>query len=276
MQFGSIDESKSLFHYTTRDAALGSILPSRRFRFSSFDAMRDPFENQDWALPGGGAIRDADSDKADRRYFEFLHIANAVKRRARLAAFSAAGESDGFFNNHGWSRASMWQHYGEAHRGVCLVFDRELLISAASDSLRAAGLPSPYFKPVKYELDFRYDPTIELSEEVVSLDGSALKEFVFRFVEDHHEDLFYRKSRDWSNEMEYRFVVTAPDYFDQPVEVNIEKALTGIIVGARFPDWAVSGALEIANHMNVLAKKVTWLSHEPFLTKLKPSANWVG
>lgn len=41
-----LDPGKYFFHYTTRDAAFGGILLSRRLRLSPYGVMRDPLENQ--------------------------------------------------------------------------------------------------------------------------------------------------------------------------------------------------------------------------------------
>lgn len=30
--------------------------------------------------------------------------------------------------DRGWARSRMWAQYGESHRGVCLVFDRESMV----------------------------------------------------------------------------------------------------------------------------------------------------
>jgi hypothetical protein len=36
-----------IFHYTTRDAAFGHIIPERRLRLSPYRRMRDPLESKD-------------------------------------------------------------------------------------------------------------------------------------------------------------------------------------------------------------------------------------
>lgn len=266
-----------LFHYTTRDAALGGILPSRKFRFSSFEDMRDPYENKDWSLPGASnvdALNDPEGEAANRRYFEVQAIANDVKRQARLAGFCMSGRVDRNTCDHGWSRASMWEHYGESHRGVCLVFDREKLISSTLESLHSAELPKPYYKPVLYELDFRYNPMIEINREVVDMNSEQLRAFMFQFVEDHNEHLFYRKATDWSTEMEFRFVVTVPDGFSSPIEVDVQDALVGLVAGERFPDWAVPGTLEITRNLEITAKQIVWTGHDTYLTDLEQSIEW--
>jgi hypothetical protein len=46
-----LDPGKYFFHYTTRDAAFGGILPSRSLRLSPYGAMRDPSRTSNGGLP---------------------------------------------------------------------------------------------------------------------------------------------------------------------------------------------------------------------------------
>jgi hypothetical protein len=46
--FRDEDAGRYLFHYTTIEAFLGHILPTRRLRFSPFSEVNDPRESQDW------------------------------------------------------------------------------------------------------------------------------------------------------------------------------------------------------------------------------------
>ena len=50
----SLPADKYFFHYTTRDSAFGSILPSQTLRLSTYGEMRDPLENQPWDFTFGG------------------------------------------------------------------------------------------------------------------------------------------------------------------------------------------------------------------------------
>src|SRR6266516_5387666 len=42
------DPNRYLYHYTTRQAALGSILPTGELRVGLFRYMNDPRESKDW------------------------------------------------------------------------------------------------------------------------------------------------------------------------------------------------------------------------------------
>jgi hypothetical protein len=44
-----------VYHYTTRDAAIGSILPTGQIRLSLFEWMSDPRESKKWLFGGRGA-----------------------------------------------------------------------------------------------------------------------------------------------------------------------------------------------------------------------------
>lgn len=69
-----LDTSRCFFHYTTREAAFGDIIPRRRLRFSTYARMRDPMENKQWAFPAAYWVRnDEPTEVRERAYFEFQH-----------------------------------------------------------------------------------------------------------------------------------------------------------------------------------------------------------
>jgi hypothetical protein len=65
-------------------------------------------------------------------------IDDVLRRSARLLALTTdrepvAGGDPACFFHRGWGRAPLWAHYGNQHRGVCLVLDTLALIEAVRD-----------------------------------------------------------------------------------------------------------------------------------------------
>jgi hypothetical protein len=119
----NLDTSRCFFHYTTREAAFGDIIPFRRLRFSTYARMRDPIENKQWAFPAAYFAREEEADEPrEQAYFEFHHLAAEIFHQAHLLALTVdttyAWPDEEF--GRGWSRARMWEQYAEAHKGVCL------------------------------------------------------------------------------------------------------------------------------------------------------------
>jgi DUF2971 family protein len=270
-----LPEGELLFHYTTRAAAFEHILPTEKLRFSPYRAMRDPLENKAWRPPPAAYWSSAaqgkpgDSGHPETNYWQFNAWASEIWDQAHLLAFTVdaddySEEAKAF--GRGCARARMWEQYGEAHAGVCLVFDRNLLVETINESLEAQDLASPYHHRVEYteagKRPWALEPDMLTSE--------VTQERVAKFIEDHHDELFFLKAKDWRSEYEYRFVVTAPPDLDGHF-VNFGDSLRCIVAGERFPDWQIAGALDLAAAQGADALRLDW-DNEPFLTTLLPDS----
>jgi hypothetical protein len=105
------------FHYTTADAAFRHILPSGTLRLRPYNTMRDPLEAKEWHLGGVGW------GEIEQEFFATYSLAQRAKQCSKLLSLSidtpAADEESSF--GRGYALASMWELYGDAHAGVCLV-----------------------------------------------------------------------------------------------------------------------------------------------------------
>lgn len=225
-----------VYHYTKHTTALDYILNQGTLQLNPFSGVNDPRENKAWRFAlelsdwQGREIEEWDraSDK----------ISSIIKGKAKLACFSmdrqtAVGkcQPDGL-PDRGFARPSMWHHYGEEHKGVCLIFDRKKLDVA----LRSQINEKMFSAEVQYSddgviRDLRHHPfTFSL------VDISSSEEYFSRLnrhVSEWLPELFFRKLQDWQNEEEYRWV-----YFDEdnkPPLLNFQDALEGIILGENFP-----------------------------------------
>jgi hypothetical protein len=252
------------YHYTTRSAAFEQILPTGKLRLSPYARVNDPLESKPWTLQGRWGIGpDLDLERPERAFRDFVQGAHVIWASAKLLALTIDAEK-GYGGKarpfgRGWSRARMWDQYAEQHQGVCLLFRRRKLRRHVLQSLNAQGLAAAYNKPVRYTAG---GP----AERILQLDLGALAEdvtpaFVTRFVEDHNDDLFFLKTRDWETEHEYRFVVTASD--GDYVFVEYADALEAVILGERFPPWQRAGALETCAKAGANIAQMTWAAGVP-------------
>jgi len=250
------------YHYTTREAAFEHILPRRELRLSPYLNMRDPLENKAWGFPAS-TWSDPDPDGSSLAYMQFHRHLNEIRASAKLLSLTRDVTDDPLLENdeeeEGWSLARMWEQYAEAHQGVCLVFRKDPLTRALTASLDGQRLASPYHKPVVYS-------RAAFATGLASLDLAELlkdhsEQAAQRWVEDHHDSLFFRKMPAWRTEREYRFVVTAPG--NDFAYAGFGDALEAVIVGERFPRWQVAGAVDITHAAGAALEQVFWTSGLP-------------
>lgn len=225
-----------IFHYTT-PLGLAAILDSGTLRFSSLDRMNDPRERQMINL----GFRFSGPTPVMPTSDHMTHLSGAVDEIVRGGAFLACFTSEGTqlsrdgFYTRGWARPRNWAQYADDHRGACLVFDRQQFI-ASTDSWLSA-------QPSRLTFDLRhgpieYDDRQSLEADDDWLTGASTDEAVIRAMAEewrtkYWPQLLFRKSTDWSSEMEYRVLVW-PVNRQQPY-IPIIDSLVGIILGSEFP-----------------------------------------
>jgi len=256
-----LDPGRYFFHYTTREAAFGGILPSRRLRLSPYGAMRDPLENQQWrfTFSGRGASDDAAVIRDAAEQDEFERRANE-ETRARSHLLSLTIDADPQDDGErppfcfGGARARMWEQYAERYRGVCLVFDKARLTQRFTEALPGGTVTRIYHRPVIYDGAGMRKPIIEV--DAVRSDP----DFFDGYVEANHGALFFTKILDWQTEHEYRFVaIAAAD--DSSLSIDYSDALKWVIAGNQLADWerpAVVGASRQAGARPLLMRWDRW------------------
>lgn len=233
-----------LYHYTSLNAALEKILPSKSLRFSSFVKVNDPCERNKRSIHFKcNSISGVSNNELMNP--DFLNIMNDIRlNRSKLLCFSknkdnaydfiADKNEPGNIYRTGFFKPRMWAQYGDNHRGVCLALNKKKLIES---------LNSKYHKSRLYRGDIRYtDSTsgirrsciFEVTDE--NKDG-IINDFENFFINQHlvknREEFFFTKTTDWKDELEYRFLLVADDKSDY--FVDIENCIEGIFLGIDFP-----------------------------------------
>src|SRR4051812_25996585 len=114
-----------LFHYTRARTAFEHILPAKKIRLNPYRLMRDPLEAQHWPEPSVSLGSPGDAPPAEGELARY-GVVVAAKAAARLLSLTVDAHDYGDDTEpfgRGYARASMWQLYGDDHRGVCLAFD---------------------------------------------------------------------------------------------------------------------------------------------------------
>lgn len=212
-----------LFHYTTLERALEHILPTRTFRMSPFSQMRDPRESHLWAA--SGSHYGPPVPKENALFFGFTD--RLMEEKATFKVMSLTRDVERPPPNEifgrGFARPRLWEQYGGNHAGVCLCFDRTVLVSHLETELN--GLGATRHGDVVYEDAPIYVLHFDMREVV----ARGINPVVDELLDTQVDELFFTKLCDWETEFEYRFVVRTGDA--DPVFVNIADALRGVILG---------------------------------------------
>ena len=254
------DPGSVLFHYTTLDAAVRHILPSGELRMSPFSTMRDPREYQRWRPTAAGYIPDdQDLSAWDRHAAQLDDRLNELKDRFKLLALTMDDLEDPTVYGRGFARSRLWEAYGDRGRGVCLVFDREVLVETVIGQLKAAGTHAES-GPVNYE---NRRLSRELFFDVGKVMNQGLDTVVDEIATQHLHALFFTKLTDWASEHEFRFVVATDSR--KPLHVQVGDALSAVIMGYECAPSFFPAIAELCRERGVRVRQLHWFNVEPLV-----------
>lgn len=208
-----IRKRKLVCHYTKREIAIEKILSDRKLRFSELINSNDPWE---YKKNIGISIEEIeDIFPAYRQNAQIFQLVDKVKS----ISFTMDDKEKKCFEN-----ILMWAHYGENHRGICLIFDEYKLCEL-------------------FENDESF-VNRRLKEKEVSYVNSAEKinsnkkdDDAITFLKKYEKPLFYTKNEAWSYESEYRLMLFPDNNEPGDTFLNgIDKALVAIILGMEYPE----------------------------------------
>ena len=249
--------TQHLYHYTSAEAAVFGILNSGSLRLSPFESTNDLWESR----PTYFSLSAHDDDVEVSRSQEVTALWEEIDRHVRVNAKVACLTQDWELPEQvmdrdalrGWAHLSLWAHYGGGHAGVCLRFDREQLAQALVAS--STGDAQVFHGPVTYR-------SVSVGPGPHGIDIGQVREFgvdavAIAYAARHAPSIFFRKHLDWANESEYRLVRLdqSPLHFD----LRIESALTGVVLGDRFPEHRLPALLHVlSKYPNVEVFRTTF------------------
>jgi hypothetical protein len=248
-----------LFHYTSLDTAVRHILPTGLLRMNPFSEMRDPREYQRWRPIAAGYVPDADQKAWNEHSAQLEDRLNELKDRFKLLALTMDDPSDPSVYGRGFARSRLWESYGDRGKGVCLVFDKPMLIETLMPRLRGVGRPSRS-GPVTY-LNKRLSR--ELFFDVNHILSAGLDAAVENVAKTHLEALFFTKLTDWASEHEYRFVAATGTR--EPLYVDASAALRAVIMGYECAPGFFPALAELCRPRRVKIRQLKWFNVEPLL-----------
>ncbi len=250
-----------LFKFMPININLVRLLINHEIWFSPYSELNDPhegvFQIADFKLP---------SDKTLMKYFDKRKLRtrysySSEEYVSRIKSDRTVLDKDikqelinDYFNLNKVASFSLtyeeillWSHYANEHRGVCLVFDKEILENETP------------------ELDYTFEKVSK--QKVKYLKRKKIK-IVFRHNKDNvflaisnFDDVAFRKLRSWSYEKEYRILVKHHnlDKNNDGVPINFNKqALRGIIFGERCSSQDVELMRSLLSSSGYVTKDFLW------------------
>lgn len=199
-----------LYHYTTFEKFVSYILPTMQLRFNPFSDCNDPFEFYKlihiYLRP-------------DLKFSTIEKLSNEFDAQIKKYSLLCFSQDDEVNNKFGWKLPTMWAHYADQHKGVCLEFDFEETI------LKEFGEPDK----IEYT---QVLPTVIPFDECPSGDEDEwVKAIIEKYIGDLKSISFFKKLSDWSIENEYRIIKkreNSKDYY-----LPIHDSLKAVYLGSK-------------------------------------------
>lgn len=254
--FTDHDEGRYLFHYTSTEAFLAHILPTRLLRLSPFARLNDPRESKAWSW----SVTD-DAGVAQSPDFDFFGLQERmdsfIRGRAKLLCLTQDDgdklQTSAWHHGRGYAHPSLWDRYAGNHSGVCLAFEKGKLTEDLQGQLGGRGLirhgPVEYADAPGVEtraFNLRTTTLRDLGE-----DGAARNQ-----VERFTRELFFTKSHDWAAESEYRCLLL--DHSQDDAYLDIRSSLRGVIFGSEFAAHTVPMVRRELNDDSVILARIAY------------------
>lgn len=199
-EFEVPESNKKLLCHFTSAKSFFSILRSMTLRTSSFANLND--------LNEGNMFN---HDLGD--FCLSLDVQNFINTQCRILSFTHGYDSQDLVNH-----PSMWAHYADNCKGVCIVIDKERFIEENKEIFDKC-----FYK--FEEIEYGFANVANDSNYVNNV--TTEEEYVCR----NYRPLFFLKHNDWQSENEYRLLVT------KYVGVfSILRSIKHIVLGKRFKE----------------------------------------
>lgn len=186
-----IFESENLYHFTKFDNAL-KILLSQTLLFGKYTEMNDINESMRvlcWNLDK--TDNDVKIKKEDLEKYQQISFTMDINHCTK-----------------GFEISSMWGHYAENGLGVCLVFDKELLLKEVENR---------WNENCKHQ-------NIEYTREVSN----------WKNIDESLDEMFFKKFLDWNYENEYRIIIKSKSKYRE--QLNVANSLKAIVLYSMFSE----------------------------------------
>jgi len=266
-EFNKLDDFIPLdvCHYTTK--ATGKIiLETGNLRFSRLIDTNDPIESKtrlysdpEWKTDTGFWHKTGESLE-DQLMAEWKLSCFSCHKNPIKHSFMNTDLRRLYAYNHGIfgiGYSSMWAHYGEKHKGICLLFNGRELDNNIKENLEYKDYVVKHGF-VKYDDIKVFLPVNRTDMEFVDCDE---EEKIRKSLIKNYKSNFLYKSTEWKSEYEFRWLVQSRD--PSILDIPIKKAIRSIVLGADFPDIEVNPLRKLCFSLGIPVSKITWVGGKP-------------
>lgn len=252
-------------HYTTQGTGK-IILETGNLRFSKLINTNDPVESKarlfsdpQWTADSGFWYMVGGSLE-DRLMSEWKVLCFSCHKNPIKPTFMNADYRRLYTYNHnvfGVGYSNMWAHYGEKHKGICLLFDGEKL----DEIIRTVLDQSKYIIKhgfVKYDNVKAFLPMKRSEPE---FEGCDDEEKIRQSLIKNYKNNFLYKSAEWKPEHEFRWLVQSTDTLT--LDIPIKTGIRAVVLGVDFPDVNVGSMKELCFNLGVPLSKIGWIGGKP-------------
>lgn len=215
---------KYIYHYTKLSTAIEHILSTKKLLLNSISRSNDPKEYKRLIFNRFVSRETFDKYPDTLKYEE--QISKKLREGCKMICFStgynpSSNKGRDFFPIKGFALSTMWTHYGDNHRGVCIAIDKEKFINENPEYIQ-----KKYFRVIKYfELPEHNYP--ELDYEKLTKEGEEI--YIEKIKQKYFEFIFFSKSIEWNSEHEFRLIYSSES--EQEEYCSIENSIVGVYLG---------------------------------------------
>jgi hypothetical protein len=264
--------SEELFHYTKAYTALEHILVQKQLKLPQLQFTNDPRESKELVFESFTGLVPGQSTGTVLNRIQ--NIAKSIKLKEwKVLCFSQnhpdlVNEKSTINNNpflSGSYRPTMWAHYGGTlngqHNGVCLKFTKGKLDAQIQKTFEDKAKYVVHSGEVEYDDEKLFDLLPLSMDRILELKDSEIEKRVRDYFFTYFREVFFRKSKDWENEYEYRWLIHSKN--DAPEYVSIEGVLEEVLVGQDFPQIYEPSLTTICKELGIPAKRIRWVNGVP-------------
>lgn len=258
----SVSTDKYLYHYTKLETALEHIFPNRQLRLGLFSLTNDPRESKTWFF----SLTNPPLDDINELLSINLAFSQGLRMGCKLLCLSMdePEKPETIYEGRGYHRPRMWAQYADNHRGVCFVFNKELLIRTAQQELFGKG--TLYAGAVTYDKHIGFDSEA-FSVRYQQYLSLGVTNLVQKMIDRHYRTYYMKKHIDWQQEHEYRFVLRGSG--ETPEFISIQDSIEAVILGPDFPESYKPLIRQFCDTLNIYHGEMRWRNGSPDIVKYK-------
>lgn len=267
-----------LSHYTTYEKAL-IILNNGTLKVGTVSNVNDPRESKQW--PFKCYCLDQKSEQIFKPDW-FNEVSNFIKDRTHIICFTQNSKNyvrndppSGIIGSNitgiSFANLRMWAQYGDNHKGICLLFDRESLNS----TIRQVFANEYVFnRPIQYlNSTIQSNPILENAFSLYFEDmlRMGVDRYLTQHISKNFNGIFFTKSTEWSTEDEYRWVVFTKQKSNKDIFFPIKTSIRAIILGNDFVTEYQDKLIDISNDLNIPLFKIITYGFTSIILDVKQS-----